>query len=265
MLQNKNAIIYGAGGSLGGAIAKALAKAGATIFLTGRNLAPLQIVADEIIADGGKAETAIVDAMDEQAVNDHLNQVLEKVGSVDISYNAIDLQVIQGMPLIEMAMADFVRPVSIAMQTHFITATAAAKAMVKQGSGVILSLTATPAGIGYPNTAGFAPACAAIENFMRNLAAEIGIYGVRAVNMRSGGSPDSKVFKDAVDSQPGVMAGVLRSMENDTMLKRLPLMEDIANTAVFLASPMAAGITGVTVDVSCGTTAGLNYRVELTS
>lgn len=262
MLQNKNAIIYGAGGSLGGAIAKALATAGATVFLTGRNLTPLQIVADEIVAAGGKAETAIVDAMDEQAVNQHINKVLEKAGTIDISYNAIDLQVIQGMPLIEMNVADFTRPVGIAMHTHFITATAAAKAMIKHGPGVILSLTATPAGIGYPNTAGFAPACAAIENFMRNLAGEVGIYGIRVVNMRSAGSPDSKVFSDAVKSQPEVMAKVLRSMEDDTMLKRQPVMQDIANTAVFLASSLAAGITGVTVDITCGTTAGLNYRVE---
>ena len=56
------------------------------------------------------------------------------------------------------------------------------------------------------------------------------------------------------------MDQVIRQMEDDTMLKKLPMMSDIANLAVFLSSDLAARITGVTVDVTCGTTAGLNYR-----
>jgi len=261
ILNNKNAIIYGAGGSLGGAIARALAGAGARVFLAGRNLAPVKKVADEIIAFGGSAEAGQVDALDEKAVNNHIKDVLQKAGTIDISFNVIGLQVVQNMPLVEMTVADFVRPVNIAMQSHFLTATAAAKVMMKQKSGVILSLTATPGGIGYPFTAGFAPACCAIESLSRNLAAELGIYGIRVVNIRSGGSPDSEVFASAIAAHPGVMGPLIREMEGDTMLKKLPLMADITNVAVFLASAMAGGITGVTVDVSCGTTAGLNYKV----
>src|SRR5262249_40406848 len=147
----------------------------------------------------------------------------------------------------------FTRPPRIAMQSHFITAATAAKIMMKQGKGVLLSLTATPGGIGYPFTAGFAPACAAIESFYRNLAGELGVYGIRAVNIRSGGSPDSKVFADAIAAYPEEMKTILKQMEGDTMLKKLPLMADITNTAVFLASDLAGKITGVTVDVTCGT------------
>jgi NAD(P)-dependent dehydrogenase (short-subunit alcohol dehydrogenase family) len=147
------------------------------------------------------------------------------------------------------------------MRSHFLTATAAGRIMMNQRSGVILSVTAMPGGIGYPYTAGFAPACAALESFSRNLAAELGTYGVRVVNIRSGGSPDSQVFRQAIERNPKEMEAVLRGMENDTMLKRLPLMNEIANTAVFLASDFAKSITGVTIDVTGGTTAGLNYRV----
>ncbi len=149
------------------------------------------------------------------------------------------------------------------MRTRFLTAVAAGKVMMRQGSGVILSLTATPGGIGYPYTGGFAPACSAMESFSSNLASELGIYGIRVVNIRSGGSPDSGVFKNAIDKYPDVMDGVLRQMKEDTMLKQLPLMSDIANAAVFLSSDMAGKITGVTLDVTCGTTAGLNYRAIL--
>jgi 3-oxoacyl-[acyl-carrier protein] reductase len=261
LLQYKNAIIYGAGGSLGGAVAKALAAAGARVFLTGRNLSPLQIVADEIIASGGSAEVVIVDAMDEHAINAHIAGVAQRAGSVDISFNAIHLQDVQSIPLVNMAMADFVRPVNIGIQTHFLTATAAGRVMMKQQSGVILTLTATPAGIAYPLTGGFGVACAAIENFSRLLATELGPYGVRVVNVRSGGSPDSKFFIDALTQNPEVVAPILRKMEEDTMLKKLPPMADIANTMVFLASDMAGSITGGTIDTTCGTTAGLNYKM----
>ena len=262
ILQNKNAVIYGAGGSLGGAVAKAFAAAGARIFLTGHRAASVQKTADEIAAAGGLAEVAVVDAFDEAAVIRHLETVANTAGSIDISFNAVDIPLIQNIPLTEIPLDEFVRPVTQTMQTRYITAIAAGKQMMKQRSGVILSLTATPGGTGYPYTGGFAPACAAVEALSRNLAAELGIYGIRVVNIRSGGSPDSRVFKQAIDSAPAAMEPILRQMKDDTMLKSLPLLADIANTAVFLVSDMAAKITGVTIDVTCGTTAGLNYRAE---
>jgi len=264
MLQNKIAVIYAAGGSVAGVVAKTFAAAGATVFLTGRTLAPIKKLADEIIAAGGKAHVAQVDAMDEQAVAHHLHTVLQQVNKIDISFNLIDLQVVQNKPLTELTVNEFVTPVNIAMQSHFITATGAARIMQKQGSGVILTLTATPGGIGYRNTAGFAPACCAMESLSRNLAGELGIYGIRVVNIRSAGSPDSKVFTDAVIANSEIMKVVLHQMKDDTMLKKLPLMADIANIATFLASDLARSITGVTVDVTCGTTAGLNYKTTKT-
>jgi 3-oxoacyl-[acyl-carrier protein] reductase len=261
ILQNKNAVIYGAGGSIGGAVAKALAGAGARVFLSGRNLSSVQKVADEILASGGKAEVSLVDALDEKAINSYIDWVVQEAGTVDLSFNAIALYPVQNIPLINIAVEDFVRPVTIAVQTQFLTAAAAARVMMKQGSGVILSLTATPGGIGYPLTGGFAPACCAIEGLSRNLASELGIYGIRVVNIRSGGSPDSNVFKDAITNNPKEMEPIIKSMEADTMLKQLPLMADIANVAVFLSSDLAGKITGVTIDVTAGTTAGLNYRM----
>lgn len=260
LLQHKNAIIYGAGGSLGGAVARALAAAGAKVFLTGRSLGSVQKVADEIIATGGQAEAAELDALDEQAVNGHTASVAQ-AGTVDIVFNAIGWQDTQNMPLTDMTLADFIRPINIGLETQFITGTAAARVMMKQGSGVILSLTATPGGIGYANTGGFGVACCAVEGFSRNLAAELGPYGIRVVNIRSGGSPDSRVFKEAIDAGGDDVKEFIEKMGNDTMLKRMPPMKDIANTAVFLSSEMAASITGVTIDVTAGTTSALNYKV----
>ena len=261
VLEKKTALIYGAGGSLGSAVAKALAREGASVFLTGHRRDPLDAVAEEIRARGGAAEVAEVDALDEKAVNDCVNDVVRRAGSLEISFNAIGLKDRQDVPLVEMPLADFVRPVKIAMETQFITCTAAGRVMKRQRSGVILSLTATPGGIGYPNVGGFGPACCAIESLSRDLASELGPHGVRVVNIRSAGSPDSRVFKEAIDQGGERAKEFIDKMKADTMLKDLPLVEDIANVAVFLASAQARSITGVTVDVTCGTTAALNYKV----
>lgn len=261
MLQNKNAIVYGGGGSLGGAVAKALASSGAKVFLTGRNLSSVQKVADEITASGGVVQFDEVDALNENSVNDHLQRVFQIAGSVDISFNAIGITNVQGVPLVELSANDFVSPITLTMQTQFLTAIAASKAMIVQRSGVILSLTATPGGIGYPFTGGFAPACCALESFSRNLASELGVYGIRVVNIRSGGSPDSRIFEEAINRDPKGMKTVLGKMEEDAMLKRLPSTQDIANVAVFVSSDMAKQITGVTIDVTGGSTAALNYRI----
>jgi len=260
MLQNKNAVLFAAGGSVGGAIARGLAKAGAKVFLSNLHIEPIKKLADEIIADGGKAETAQVDALNEARVNDYINEVVKKAGSVDVAMNLIKTEDLQGIPLVDLPFEDFIRPIRRVSESHFITGTAAGRIMIKKGHGVILSLTATPGGIGYPTAGGFGPACSIIEKISLGLASELGIYGVRVVNIRSGGSPDSQPFVEALAHGGQKAVDFIKKIEDDTMLKKMPVMNDIANVAVFLASEMAAGITGVTIDVTCGTTTALNYK-----
>jgi 3-oxoacyl-[acyl-carrier protein] reductase len=262
ILKNKNAIIYGAGGSLGGAVAKALAASGANLYLTGRSISSVKKIAEDILKSGGYAEVEQVNATNEAEIENHIRLVKQKTGSVDISYNAVGIDVLQEVPLAKMSVDDYVNPITQTMHTHFMTAKAAANIMIEQQSGVILTVTATPGGIGYPYTGGFAPSCCALENFSKNLAIELGVYGVRVVNIRSGGSPDSAIFKAAMEADPEGMKAAIKGMEADTMLKKLPMLNDIANAAVFLSSDMAAKITGVTIDVTGGTTVGLNYKVN---
>ncbi len=261
ILANKNAVLYGVSDSLGGAVAKALAAAGAKVFVTARRLENAQNVAEEIRATGGQADADVVDALDPLAVNRHAERVVATSGTLDISFNLISLADRQGTPLVDMSADDFVRPVRIAMLTHFLTATAAGRIMSRQRSGVVLSLTATPAGIGYPMVGGFGPACCAIEAFSRNLAAELGAHGVRVVNIRSAGSPDSRPFREAAAQGGEDVTDFFARLKNDTMLKEMPLMQDIANAAVFLASDLAGKITGVTLDITAGTTSALNYKM----
>lgn len=260
MLKDKNVVIYGVSQSLGGAVALAMAQAGARLFITNRKSEKAEPIAKRIVADGGFAEVTQVDALNQEAIESHLNDIVAKAGRIDVSFNLAGIEVLQDVPLIDMSADDFVTPIATALRTQFLTATAAGRHMVKQRSGVILTLTATPAGIGYPNVGGFGPLCAGIENFSRNLACELGTAGVRVVNIRSAGSPDSRPFREANESIPEEMGVLLQKMRGDTMLKEMPLMEDIASTAVFLCSSAAKKITGTTIDVTVGTTGALNHR-----
>jgi NAD(P)-dependent dehydrogenase (short-subunit alcohol dehydrogenase family) len=263
MLKDKVIIIYGVSDSLGGAVAKAMAHTGARLFVTNRHHNIALKIAEEIKAEGGQAEAAKVDASIASEIQDHLERVVKETGRIDVSFNLTGIQVLQNVPLIEMNVQDFVQPVTDAMHTHFLTATAAGRIMSKQHGGVILTLTATPGGIGYPRVGGFGPVCASIETFSRNLASELGPFGVRVVNIRSAGSLDSRPFKEAAAAGGEEIQDVITKMKADTMLKDLPAMEDIASTAVFLASDMAKRITGTTIDVTVGTTGALNYKTSI--
>ena len=256
LLEGKHAVIYGAGGSIGGAVAKEFAREGASVFLTGRNRENLEAVAREIAAAGGSAEVAVVDALDEEAVEEHAQAVASRAGSIDVSFNLITRGDVQGIPLIEMTTDDFVRPVTTGLTTTFITARAAARRMVGQGSGVILALDSGSAK-GSPMMGGTGPADAATDTLIRNLAAEIGPRGVRVLGIWTAGLPEtfSKEKVAAVDSRfedEAAFQGLIESLDQMRMTRRSPRLEEVAATATFLASEKAAAITGTFVNVTSG-------------
>ena len=92
LLENKNAIVHGGGGAIGGAVSRAFACEGAHLFLAGRTLAKVEAVAEEISAAGRTAEAARVDALDEQTVDEQSNAVAEEAGSIDVSFNAVSIR-----------------------------------------------------------------------------------------------------------------------------------------------------------------------------
>jgi NAD(P)-dependent dehydrogenase (short-subunit alcohol dehydrogenase family) len=256
LLKHKNAVIYGAGGAIGGAVARAFATEGAKVFLAGRTPHPLLVLAKQITSAGGIAEVAQVDALNEQEVEGHLDNVVRNVGKIDVSFNAIGLNDIQGAPLVEMEQEQFVLPIVTAVRTHFITAGAAARHMAKNGSGVILALTAQAGRQPSANVGGFGVACAAIEGLCRQLALELGPKGIRVVCLRSSGSPDAPGV-DEVFHQHASNAGITREafearIADRTLLKRLPRLAEVANVAVLMASDRSSAITGAIANVTCG-------------
>jgi 3-oxoacyl-[acyl-carrier protein] reductase len=255
LLENRNAVIYGGGGSIGGAVARAFAREGAKVFLAGRTLGTLEGVAQDIAGAGGEAETAQVDALDERAVDRHAEAVAEKAGGIDVSFNAISHGDVHGTPLIDMAYEDFGRPIMTAMKSQFLTARAAARHMVKRGSGVIMAITATTARQAIPEVGGTGVTFDAIESLCRQWACELGPLGIRVVWLLSTGLPEALT----VDLFPGYGTGgpmareaLVAWLEGKSMLNRLTSLAEVGNAAAFLASDQASAITANAANITCG-------------
>ena len=254
LLEDKNAIIYGAGGAIGGAVARAFAREGARVFLAGRTLQSLEEVAEQIRAAGGVAETAQVDALDEKAVGEHADAVVERAGSIDVSFNAISIRDVQLIPLLEMSREDFMSPVLTGTSTHFLTARAAGRRMVEQGSGVILTLSSSAVRAFVPevHVGGFGIAGTAIEALTKLLAAELGPQGVRAVCLRSEGIPESW---EGVSTEGWSMPTeeVEAQIKARSLLGRVTTLADVGNAAAFLASDLSGATTGTVFNLTSGT------------
>jgi 3-oxoacyl-[acyl-carrier protein] reductase len=242
LLEKKNAIVYGAAGAMGSTVARAFAREGANVFLVGRTLAKLDKVADDIRADGGAVETAELDVMNKALVEAHAAHVAETAGSIDISFNAINFRVVQNMPLTDMAESDFMAPIIDACQSHFLTATTATRYMIRQGSGVIIMLSASSSMETRHEMGGFSLASACIEALTRSLAGEVGRKGVRVVGMRSNFTPETIGATDAD----------VPFLVKDTLLGRLPRLSEIGSTAVYLASDAAGAMSGTAINLTCG-------------
>jgi 3-oxoacyl-[acyl-carrier protein] reductase len=256
ILENKTALIYGGGGAIGGAVGRALAGAGARVYLAGRTKARLEKVANDIDGAVGVAE---VDALDERAVADHADAVAADAGGIDIALNAVSFPHLQGTPVPELTFDEVWHPIDVFVRTNLITAMAVARHMTARRSGTILTLS-TPR-IMPPGVLGYGTTCAAIEAMTRRLAVDLGPSGVRVVCLRphaisdapSHGSYTNELFAQwAAEAGGSVEQMLVQWGENMTLLGRLPTLAQVADTAVFLASDSAGAITGTVVDLTGG-------------
>jgi NAD(P)-dependent dehydrogenase (short-subunit alcohol dehydrogenase family) len=258
MLQDKVAVIYGAGGAIGGAVARAFAREGAKVFLTGRLWAPVEAVAQDIVSAGGFAVAAEVDAVDEQAVDRHLESVIERAGRVDISFNAIGIPntKIVGVPLVDLAVEQFSLAVMVYTTSYFLTARLAARHMIPNRSGVIMTVTALHSRTGLALVGGYGPAQAAKEALTRHLSAELAPQGIRVVGLRPQGMPETRTIKEAFEPRAealGMTWGQFQEfLAGRTHPRRLMTLPEMADVAAFMASDKASGMTGTTVNLTMG-------------
>ena len=246
LLENKNAVIYGGGGTIGGAVARAFAREGAKVFLAGRTGAKLEEVAEEIRSAGGAVETAEVDALDEKAVDEHADAVAAEAGSIDISFNLTTHPHAHGTPLAEMVLEDFMPAIMTATSTTFLTARAAARHMIERGGGVILVFGGSGEPLRDYYIGGTQVAFDALESMRRQLSAELGPHGVRVVTLKTGGVPDT------VHAGIEGREAIVESIQKQTMLGRTATLEDVGNVAAFVASDRARTMTAATANISCG-------------
>jgi NAD(P)-dependent dehydrogenase (short-subunit alcohol dehydrogenase family) len=258
MLENTTAVIHGGGGAVGGAVARALADAGARVHLAGRSRARLEKVAQDI---GDAAEVAELDALDERAVADHADAVAAESGGIDIALNAVAVPFVHDTPLAETAVEDVMAPIDAFLRTNLITAKAVARHMTARGSGTILTLSAGASRVVPPGSLGYGTTCAAIEAMTQRLAVELGPSGVRVVCLRPhliADAPANGSYTGALFERRAAAAGVgverlLARWPGDvTLLGRLPTLAEVAATAAFLASRHAGAITGAVIDLTCG-------------
>ncbi len=260
-LKNKVAVVYG-NGAVGAAIARAFAREGAQIFLAGLTPAKMKVIADEISWEGSLIETAQVDALDEQAVEQHMQDLIAKAGRVDISFNAVGIaqKDVGHSPLVELSANSFLVPIDIYTRSHFITGKAAAIRMMKQGSGVIVMHTANVGRVSAPFAGGRAPAWAAMESICRSFSAECGEHGVRAVCLLTTAIPETPIieeaFKELYETQAkgqGITITQFNGMvAGGTHRKRLTTLKELTDTAIFAASDEASAITGTVLNLTAG-------------
>ncbi len=254
LLENKSVVIYGAGGAIGSAVSRAFAREGADLYIAGRTVASVRALADEVSVLGVTAEAAEVDALDEAAVQRHLDDVAGRTHAIDVLFDAIGMDDVQGTLLVDMPVEHFVQPTFKAMRTKFVTARTAARKMAQRGSGVIMSVTVPPTPM--LHNGGFGVACAAVEALWRSLALELGPRGVRFIILRSAGSPDSpgvgETFERHAQAERVSADDFLSDVTRRTMLGRLPTVPEVAEAAALMASDRASAMTGVMANVTSG-------------
>ena len=246
-LKGKNAVVYGAG-NIGGTAARAFAREGATVHVAARSEERLKPLAEEIRADGGTIETAVVDALDEQAVNEHMDAVAMQADSIDICLNVIQHGDVQGTPMIDMNLDDYLAPVLNGVKTTFLTSTAAARHMRKSSGGVILLFGGegprTP--IREFSLGGLIAGFEALEAMRRQMATEFAPDGIRVVSLQTSGIADSipKGMKGAAE--------IRKSIDDSTLTGQAATFEDVGNALVFAASDQAKSITGAAINITAG-------------
>lgn len=252
-LQNRTAIIWGGAGSIGTATARRFVDEGATVYLAGRTEATLK----EAAVATGAAGYGVVDVLDEDAVIAFVARVVAETGRLDVSFNVAARGDVQGVPLLEMPAADFVKPVVQGITGSFHTARAAARQMAEQGSGVVVELDSASACGSGPMMGGTGPADGAKDALVRDLAQEVGPSGVRVVGIWTAGLTDSLTAEKlgAVLGTPvsqEMVDNIVAGLDAQRMTKKSPVTTQIAATAAFLASDDAAAITATWINATAG-------------
>jgi 3-oxoacyl-[acyl-carrier protein] reductase len=255
ILEGKRAVVFGAGGSVGAAVAKEFAAEGAEVYLSGRNKASVDEVKAAIESAGGKAAASVLDALDDGAVARYVEQVASKAGGIDIEFNAVapnPREYGNGKPAIDVSIDEYMVALSTVLKSRIITAKNAARQMIKQGSGVIIGITGSTARGHIAGGTSLGIAFGAIETLMENLAFEVSPKGVRVVCLRMTANVDSNAIRNTARAMKLSEEQFSTMLANLNFLKTPAKIADTAKAAAMIASDRFRLLTGTVVNSSAG-------------
>ena len=254
ILEGKRAVVFGAGGSVGAAVAKEFAAEGAEVYLSGRNKASVDEVKAAIESAGGKADASVLDALDDGAVARYVEQVASK-GGIDIEFNAVapnPREYGNGKPAVDVSIDEYMVALSTVLKSRIITAKNAARQMIKQGSGVIIGITGSTARGHIVGGTSLGIAFGAIETLMENLAFEVSPKGVRVVCLRMTANVDSNAIRNTARAMNLSDEQFSTMLANLNFLKTPARIADTAKAAAMIASDRFRLLTGTVVNSSAG-------------
>jgi NAD(P)-dependent dehydrogenase (short-subunit alcohol dehydrogenase family) len=259
ILKGKLAVVFGAGGSIGSAVAKEFAAEGEELFLSGRTKSSVEAVVKEIVAKDGRAHASAIDTLNDAAINDYIDGIAKQTGKIDIILDAagpLAREYGNGKLAVELPVEEFMVPLATMVKSRFITARAAARHMIKQHYGVIILVTGSPARPHVPGATAIGAAFGAMENLTANLAFEVSPFGVRVVCLRTQANADSRSIQDTTEFLAGQMhiakEQALTQIAQSNFLKVPATVQDTANAAVLIASDRARMLTGTTLNATAG-------------
>jgi NAD(P)-dependent dehydrogenase (short-subunit alcohol dehydrogenase family) len=259
ILTGKHAIVFGAGGTIGAAVASEFAAAGAEVFLSGRTKSTVEAVATHITSNGGRAHAAVVDTLDDVVVNDYICSIVNETGKIDIVLDAagpLAQEYGNTKMAVDLPIEEFMVPLETMVRSRFITARAAARQMIKQHAGVIVLVTGSPARPHVPGATAIGAAFSAMENLTQNLAFEVSPFGVRVVCIRTVANVDSRSIQDTMGflvRQFNITPDqAVAQIAQSNFLKIPATVQDTANAAVLVASDRARMMTGTVINATAG-------------
>lgn len=253
LLDGKNVVLFGAGGSLGKVTAQTFMEHGANVSASSRSVDGLEEIS-------GLQNVRAVDALNENQVADYLNTVATKQGSVDAVLNLATTDhsaFSHGHPAANTSLEDLLLPARTTLGAQFVTAKMAHPIMSKQGSGAIIFITSTLAVVGSPWSAALSATHAGIEGLMKSLASEWGGDGIRVLGVRSEAMPETPTIEytfRTMGANMGLSGEEMQGFieQNKTALSRLPSRRETANLLAFAASDLASFMTGTMLNNSGG-------------
>ncbi|MES2006161.1 MAG: SDR family oxidoreductase [Bacteroidota bacterium] len=259
-LKNKVAVVFAASGEIAGAVARSFSQHGAKVYVTARNLDAVKALAEEIKANGGLAEAAKVDALNEAEIDGFLKKVVADNGKLDVVFNgiAVEYSEMGGRPPTTVAsFRQFMAPMEKICGSQFLTSRVAAKYMIEtQSEGTVLLLTAALSRSKLPNLAGITAASAAVEGLTRVMATEWGGNGIKVICICPGALMETKRISGWIESaakQYGIsLEQLIAQYKAFDILKTGPTLKQVGETAAFLASENGIAFNSHIVDLDCG-------------